>query len=362
MTTNSPDYSIIEYDKVHGLSLDGQIQYYADLYEEQVTDNPFFRIPIPKKDPEESSVWSWGKDEETTETTEDGFVIRRGIFSGKPSVILDKYRGNEEIVRVPEGVESIGYRAFAENKTITTVYLPESIRRIRGGAFSRCEKLSSVIFHEGTNHLEEVEPDAFDGCKGRRNVYKSVVFGNILLSYDGTTDRVAVPKGVAVIASKAFEYSRIRRIVIPEGVHTICPAAFQKCSQLREVVLPEGLETIGRDCFRETMDLKRLVLPKSVKTIGRNAFLFCGAAKELEVGEELAADKASYGIPDENQCVVNNGILEHYIPVGGEVITISNGVVVIEKESLNQALRGNSGVSRIVLPDSVRMIRQTDFG
>ena len=89
------------------------VQYYADSYEAQTTCNPFFDIEIPEAASAETpQIESNYSAEETRETTVDGFVIRRGVYSGKPYVKLDKYLGTDEIVTVPEGVTEICWRCF----------------------------------------------------------------------------------------------------------------------------------------------------------------------------------------------------------------------------------------------------------
>ncbi len=46
---------------------------------------------------------------------------------------------------IPDGVKSIGYRAFAESANLRSVYIPESVEKIFC-AFERCNNLTAVFF------------------------------------------------------------------------------------------------------------------------------------------------------------------------------------------------------------------------
>lgn len=50
-----------------------------------------------------------------------------------------------ECLVIPDGVKSIGYRAFAESRNLRSVGIPESVTEINA-AFERCDNLRSVVF------------------------------------------------------------------------------------------------------------------------------------------------------------------------------------------------------------------------
>ena len=49
--------------------------------------------------------------------------------------ILTKYNGSAKDVVIPKGVKVIGEKAFFENKTITSVVIPEGVTSIVKDAF-----------------------------------------------------------------------------------------------------------------------------------------------------------------------------------------------------------------------------------
>ncbi len=99
----------------------------------------------------------------------DEFEIR--IEDGKR--VLDAFHGKESVVIIPEGIKRIGGQAFSDNKLIRSVFIPGSVTNIcsqswgTGGAFSNCEKLSSIILSPG---LETIESYSFTNCNSLINV------------------------------------------------------------------------------------------------------------------------------------------------------------------------------------------------
>ena len=101
----------------------------------------------------------------------------------------------------------------------------------------------------------------------------------VLLSYNGKSKSVAIPKGVKEIGAKAFYQNKtIKNITIPKGVKKIGNYAFAE-SGLTKVVIPKGVTSIGKYAFNSCGKLKSLAISGSVKTIGSSAFGGCGFKK-----------------------------------------------------------------------------------
>lgn len=425
---------------------------------------------------------------------------------------LVEYLGNAKSVTIPEGVEEIAFRAFAENTSITTVYLPKSIKVIGYQAFSWCEHLSEIVFNSETKELDCIDSRAFYGCSTlkRINLPKSIkqlgdgafdgcailkrsrdfeTVDNILVRYVGKDSIINVPMGITLIAPNAFVGRQIVKIVLPDGVKTICNMAFDglksleevlipksletigasafyscdkllsvnlsgvtnigaeafqccsslkdvvlserlesiesgafsscralksisvkgshgmvesvlpeelkvlnssvfaECESLREITIPgsvqkigvrafygcksltkavlqEGIEKIGEEAFENTTSMVSINIPSSVSNIGKDAFFRCNCSKEIAFPEIFCENKGYFGIPDDNNCFVENGILIRYASGKEPVAQITDGVVVLEEGSLNGVFCGwgSSGVSQIILPDSVRVIRHENYG
>ena len=69
---------------------------------------------------------------------------------------------NLVVVVIPEGAESIGYRAFHRCRSLTTVSFPTTLTSIGQTAFGQCDSLENVdLLH---TNLQELVGRAFEGC------------------------------------------------------------------------------------------------------------------------------------------------------------------------------------------------------
>ena len=84
---------------------------------------------------------------------------------------------------------------------------------------------------------------------------------------------------------KEFDGSRIKKVIIPDGVTTIETYAFAGLTELEEVVLPDTLVNIGLGAFYKCENLKKINLEK-VKFINKDAF----SGTKLGDGVEIKFD------------------------------------------------------------------------
>lgn len=64
----------------------------------------------------------------------------------------------------------------------------------------------------------------------------------------------------------------LKKIVLHNGITSICGAAFMACSALKEVVIPKYIKEISCDCFDGCTSLMKVVLPDGLERIGARAF------------------------------------------------------------------------------------------
>ena len=75
---------------------------------------------------------------------------------------------------------------------------------------------------------------------------------------------VEIPSSVTAIGNSAFRGSSIISVAIPSSVKTIGDSAFRECPNLSEVTISEGLETIEQNAFRACASLTSIALPASI--------------------------------------------------------------------------------------------------
>ena len=240
-------------------------------------------------------------------------------WSGRSSVI--------KVVRINEGVASIGEEAFQGCHSLESIYIPSTIKKIGRDAFEYCSSISSVYITDlaawcGIEFCNQLSTPMYE----RRGLYVNGALLTDLIIPEGTTSiaaytfygcdfikSVTIPQSVDVIGSHAFyKCYGITELIIPEGVKYIQDNAFGVCSGLKSLVLPKSLLAIGKSAFEKCWDLESLVmneglttiderafvncasikalrLPKSLVTVGDRAFMDCSDLREIHIGENLTS-------------------------------------------------------------------------
>ena len=67
----------------------------------------------------------------------------------------------------------------------------------------------------------------------------------------------------------------LTKVVIPDGIEVIGPAAFSDCERLKSVVLPESVQRVCRIAFLRCRNLSSVSLPNGLETVERYAFAGC---------------------------------------------------------------------------------------
>ena len=165
-------------------------------------------------------------------------------------------RGQRYVVTKIEG------QPFA-NTSITSVRLPESIKRIPIESFAACKNLKSAYLPG----LEELPVYTFDGSKNLETVY--------------------LPS-LKSIPDYAFDWcSGLKNLTIPEWIDHIGNYAFRGCASLQSFNFPSALRTIGRSSFQGT-SIEEIELPDNFSKIGPCAFQDCKHLKTILFNERLA--------------------------------------------------------------------------
>lgn len=130
----------------------------------------------------------------------------------RKAITIAKYVGRRTVVNIPPRIQNlpvtnIGYGAFADYSSLTSVTIPDSVNAIRDLAFDGCKRLTSVTIGKS---VASIGDRAFAGCAS----LTSVTFGN--------------------------------------GVTSIGELAFDGCKSLTSITIPGSITSIGRDAFTAT--------------------------------------------------------------------------------------------------------------
>ena len=210
------------------------------------------------------------------------------VFADDTATIIDYiYEGFSEVV-IPETVEvegmeyvvtKIGKFAFADNSTLESITIPNTIIIIDFGAFSDNFRLETVNFALDSS-LEFIGNEAFMYCLSLKDITipsSVAVLGDYVFYNDYRLETVTFEAGsvLTVIPANAFAWNdRLSSITIPASVVEIGAEAFLFCLNLTEVNFEAGslLESIGDSAFYHASYLESFTLPATVSNIGHSAF------------------------------------------------------------------------------------------
>ena len=168
--------------------------------------------------------------------------IGTGAFSGSTTL---------KSVNIPEGISTISSMAFAGCPNLTDVQIGSTVSYIGSRAFAGCNGLSNVIFNGSP---ATIEPDAFQGSSWLEGISAEfVVLGDMLLKYNGNSEKVVIPDGIRSISPNAFAYNTsIKSVILPQSLEEIGTNAFIHCYFLRDIEIPSTVSYIGAGAFDDT--------------------------------------------------------------------------------------------------------------
>ena len=245
--------------------------------------------------------------EQQTANAENGFEY--AVNEDGESVTLTKYSGSDTEVIIPselggKPVTAIGEDAFYQNKTITSVKIPEGVMSIEITAFRNCSSLTEVTIPKSVTSIgwgAFVECDAlttvhyggtqkdWDALKkniGEGNAW--LLNANIIYSENSSDYAYSVNDAGDGVTITKYN-GEAKTVVIPselggKPVTEIGIFAFALCDSLTEVTIPEGVTSIGNAAFSGCSSLTEVTIPKSVTSIGDSAFYNCDALKTVYYG------------------------------------------------------------------------------
>ena len=225
---------------------------------------------------------------------------------------------------VPEGVTFLGRYAFYQCANLSTVTLPESLQFIGRYAFLgtkesniyfSSEVLPAVLQEDWDHGIASYHLGASEILENGYYKYAKLKSGNIsIIKYSGnekTVDLNAVGEqlggNITVIGGKAFFFSSIENLTLPDTLVTIQANAFYH-SPIRSLSVPDSVTFIGKSAFAATSvesltfgknsrisiieqsafeyteKLSRVTVPGSLTQLGRNVFKNSGI-EELHFGD-----------------------------------------------------------------------------
>lgn len=234
------------------------------------------------------------------ETAKMEFTYRE---NGENTVELTGYQGTDAVPLVPavingKQVTAIAEGAFAQNRVLYRLELPESIRNI-----------------------------------GERAFYGSSLANIKMNAPDVTLGRAAFA-----------ECSMLVQVELPNGLTTLPEEAFRGCTVLTALQLPDSLVSIEKNALQGCSNLKTLDLPIGVVDVTADSFHGSGL-RQINTVENAAfkSDGACLYTADGKTLV--------YICAGVKTVEVASGVTTIAARAAYQL-----PLNSITLPDSLRTV------
>lgn len=149
---------------------------------------------------------------------------------------------------IPEGVTTIGPRAFYNRKDLLEVVLPDSVKVIGKEAFAACVNMTSLTL---PTRLEQLDTWAFSSCLGLTELVVP------------PTEKIGV--GVFQVCKGLTD------VVMQDGTKRVGEQMFSGCESLVRVTLPADLTEISAHAFGSCRAIESLYLPDSITTIGESS-------------------------------------------------------------------------------------------
>lgn len=229
-------------------------------------------------------------------------ITSGGVTYTVVAIADDVGSGNDKITSISfldaDNLLSIGENCFSYCTSLETVSFIDGgtkLESIGNYAFYYCPKLKSVSNIDTQNSLQKVGASVFGLTPFMSSLTEEfVMFGNVLIKYNGDAKNVVVPQGTVAI-SDAFYGKDIVSINFGTSLKYVGDKAFYNCKELESVVLPSTCKSVGDMAFSGCSSLKRVTYAEGLTNIGFCSFANCDALFSFVYGGEGSSNLTEVG-------------------------------------------------------------------
>ena len=161
---------------------------------------------------------------------------------------------------------------------------------------------------------------------------------------------------VIKLGDYSFNRTKLKSVVVPQGVKSLGEGTFRLCDSLVSVYLPDGVESIGPDCFVFDQKLSTIELPQTIMSIGDNAFLSCVSLRtmNLPTNLQIIGERAFEGCYNLRTIVIPNGVENIQNSAFKDCRSLSNIQLPTTIKQIGEyAFDGCKSLKTIIIPEGV---------
>ena len=242
-------------------------------------------------------------------------------------------------------VKEIGKEVFLNNKFITKLVIPETVKTLGYKMCQGCVNLKEVVL---PNTIEVIPDYAFEQCN--------------------SLSKINIPTSLVQIRNDAFSNTAIKEFNAPNSFKEIWNYAFKDCKELETVNL-NNTSSIGDMSFENCISLKSIEIPETITEIGTYAFSGCSSLMDISLPSNpinligsVFYDSGYFN--DKNNWV--NGILyidNYLLTTNSDLlnlneITVKEGTIVVAE---NAFTNNGKNLTKINLPEGLKFIGKSAF-
>lgn len=239
-------------------------------------------------------------------------IMKDGVFFNNKSLTS---------IQLPNKLENFWDNAFYGCKVLNNIVMPSTVKGIYNNVFEGCEALSNVTFNDSYTTLGH---HVFKNCPLAAVTFPKTLGSIGEWAFEGTElktvdlsntqitrlpngsfyncqklNDVKLPIALTDIGECAFYKSAIASITFPSSLQKIDAWAFQY-TQLKNVVIPTKTGHIGDGAFSDNANLKTVVVNGSECYLVVSAFAKCPALTDVYITSDKEPNAERYGFPFDN--------------------------------------------------------------
>lgn len=278
----------------------------------------------------------------------ENYASLNGVLFNKAGNELIKFpEGKSGDYIIPNGVTSIGNRAFAYCSGLTSITIQNSVTNIGERAFFDCIGLKEVHYNGSFENFKKISVGSYNECYSKATIYCA---DTTVMGYGSCGDNVTwilYDDGELIISGTG-------NMTNYTGTPHPYYSPFDNNDKIKSVIIENGVTSIGDRAFIGCDNLISVMISDSVISIGESVFSVCDNLASITVAE------ANPNYTAENNVLFNKDkttlIKAAEKGISGAYI-IPDSVTSIDDYAFSDCY----GLTSITIPDSVTSISHNVF-